>query len=379
MHTTSAPRNWPLRFLLLAFAALFLGYVFVGPLVTSRDASFQMRFFEAVIAVWFFFFGASLGSFLNVVVYRTPRGFSLLGSSFCPKCKHAIRWHDNIPVFGWISLRGRCRDCHSTIAGRYPLIEAITGLMVLGLAVVELFCRGANLPSRTSGGYPGLSWLAQQVPWDLVATLVAHTGLLCILLSWALIRRDGHRVPRGVLLFGLIFGLGLPALAPAVQPVAWIAERPQWLAECAWSQRFDTTVVGGLIGFTLGGVQALVSRVWRSRREPVPCGLLDLAAAVALVGAVLGWQAAVSTTLLAASIRVIASTVTGGVLSRNASDAWIFLVPATFLQILAWSALEGLASWPGAQTTPVGAIAPVALAMYFAVVASYVESRRTLE
>jgi hypothetical protein len=181
------------------------------------------------------------------------------------------------------------------------------------------------------------------------------------------------------LFFGLVFGLGLPALAPAVQPVAWIAERPQWLADCVWCQRFDTTVVGGLIGFALGGVQSLVSRVWQRRPEPVSSGLFDLAAAVALIGAVLGWQAAVSTTLLAASIRVIVSTVTGGVLSRHASDAWIFLVPATLLQILAWSALEGLASWPGAQTTPVGAIAPVALAMYFAVVASYVESRRTLD
>ena len=427
--TLPTRRNWPLRLALLTLAALFFGYVFGWPAVDplsepstrgfevarsrirensevfrgdwrptespnshefgyapsknatslTRDESLRMRFFEAVIAVWFFFFGASLGSFLNVVVYRTPRGLSLLGSSFCPKCGHAIRWRDNIPVFGWISLRGRCRDCDSTIAGRYPLIEAITGLMVLGLAIAELFLNGANLPGNSSGVYPGLSWLAQRIPWDLVATLIVHTGLLCILLSWALIRRDGYRVPWGSLFFALVFGLALPAVAPAVQPAAWIAQRPQWLAECVWCQRLDTTIVGGLVGFALGGLQALVSRVWRRRPESVRGGLLDLAAAVALIGAVLGWQAAVSTVLLAASMRVVVSTVTGGVLSRHASSAWIFLVPATFFQILAWSALDGLSGWPGTQTAPVEAIAPVVLAMYFTLVASYVESRRAME
>jgi len=68
--------------------------------------------------------GATLGSFMNVVVYRLPRRMSLSRpASRCPKCEHPIRWHDNVPVFGWLMLRGRCRDCGNPIAARYPLVE----------------------------------------------------------------------------------------------------------------------------------------------------------------------------------------------------------------------------------------------------------------
>jgi len=75
---------------------------------------------------------------LNVVVYRLPNGLSLISPpSHCPKCKQPIRWYDNVPVFGWIALRGRCRDCRCWIPIRYPLVEAITLAMFAGLAAVE--------------------------------------------------------------------------------------------------------------------------------------------------------------------------------------------------------------------------------------------------
>lgn len=86
-----------------------------------------------VLPLWFIvgfsaIFGTLFGSFLNVVVYRVPAGVSLMGRSYCPKCDHAIRGYDNIPVFGWFLLRGKCRDCKESIAWRYPAVEAFTAV-----------------------------------------------------------------------------------------------------------------------------------------------------------------------------------------------------------------------------------------------------------
>src|SRR2546421_5298371 len=75
-----------------------------------------------------FILGACVGSFLNVVVWRLPRGESLVTPpSHCPKCNTRLAWYDNIPVFGWIFLKGRCRYCKEPISPRYPIIEAIAG------------------------------------------------------------------------------------------------------------------------------------------------------------------------------------------------------------------------------------------------------------
>jgi len=76
--------------------------------------------------------GLVIGSFLNVVVYRVPRRESIVWpGSRCPSCGHPIRWRDNLPVIGWLFLRGRCRDCRSQIPYRYPAVEALTGLAFL--------------------------------------------------------------------------------------------------------------------------------------------------------------------------------------------------------------------------------------------------------
>jgi leader peptidase (prepilin peptidase) / N-methyltransferase len=79
--------------------------------------------------------GATVGSFLNVVAYRLPRRESLVRpGSRCPGCGTAIRPHDNLPVVGWLLLRGRCRSCRAAISPRYPIVEAITA--ALAVAVV---------------------------------------------------------------------------------------------------------------------------------------------------------------------------------------------------------------------------------------------------
>jgi leader peptidase (prepilin peptidase)/N-methyltransferase len=76
--------------------------------------------------------GAAVGSFLNVLIFRIPEGQSIvLPSSHCPKCGHAIRVHDNIPIISYLILRGKCRDCHEKISVQYPVVEAVTALMSL--------------------------------------------------------------------------------------------------------------------------------------------------------------------------------------------------------------------------------------------------------
>jgi leader peptidase (prepilin peptidase)/N-methyltransferase len=80
--------------------------------------------------------GALFGSFGNVLIWRVPRGESIVSpGSRCPVCAHPIRWYDNVPVLSWMSLRGRCRDCGAPIAARYPVVEALSACLWLLAAV----------------------------------------------------------------------------------------------------------------------------------------------------------------------------------------------------------------------------------------------------
>lgn len=81
---------------------------------------------------WIGCIGSVVGSFLNVLAYRIPRGMNIaFPASHCPKCGAKIRpWH-NIPVLGWMILRGKCKDCHEPISPMYPIIEALTGFFWL--------------------------------------------------------------------------------------------------------------------------------------------------------------------------------------------------------------------------------------------------------
>ncbi len=83
--------------------------------------------------------GAIFGSFLNVVIYRLPRGEGVAaGRSKCPSCRRVIPWHDNIPIVSWLLLRARCRACGGPISLRYPIVEALTAaLFVLTALRVE--------------------------------------------------------------------------------------------------------------------------------------------------------------------------------------------------------------------------------------------------
>src|ERR1700755_1158624 len=83
-------------------------------------------------------FGATIGSFLNVVAYRLPRAESLVSpGSRCPGCATAIKPYDNVPVFGWLLLRGRCRNCKIRISPRYPIVEAVTALLAVTVVLAK--------------------------------------------------------------------------------------------------------------------------------------------------------------------------------------------------------------------------------------------------
>src|SRR4051794_30713748 len=84
-----------------------------------------------------FLVGLLVGSFLNVVVWRVPRGESIVRpASHCPACGEPVRPRDNVPVISWLLLKGRCRDCGGKISARYPLVELASGLLFAVLAAV---------------------------------------------------------------------------------------------------------------------------------------------------------------------------------------------------------------------------------------------------
>jgi leader peptidase (prepilin peptidase)/N-methyltransferase len=84
----------------------------------------------AILGIFFFILGSVIGSFLNVCITRIPEGLSIAHpGSRCPRCLKPIKFYDNVPVFGWIWLRGKCRSCHLPISPLYPLVEFGTGLL----------------------------------------------------------------------------------------------------------------------------------------------------------------------------------------------------------------------------------------------------------
>ena len=105
-------------------------------------------------------FGLIVGSFLNVVAYRLPRGESVVfPGSHCPSCDTPIKAYDNVPVLSWLALRGRCRSCRNSISARYPVVEAVTA----ALLVAVVLAKGAD-----SDAWLGLAFVVLLVPVTLI-------------------------------------------------------------------------------------------------------------------------------------------------------------------------------------------------------------------
>jgi leader peptidase (prepilin peptidase)/N-methyltransferase len=130
-------------------------------------------------------FGAILGSFLNVVAYRLPRGESLsVPRSRCPQCETPIKPYDNIPLVSWILLRGRCRSCRAAISGRYPLVELATAVLLALVVVVK--------------GADSDAWLG--------------IALVLLLVPIALIDLEHRIIPNKLTLLGTVAAIAILAL-----------------------------------------------------------------------------------------------------------------------------------------------------------------------
>lgn len=135
-----------------------------------------------------FLFGLAIGSFLNCLIWRLYQKDTILGRSYCPACHHQLAWYDNIPLFSFIYLGGKCRHCRKHISWQYPLVELFTGLM---FAIAYYMRIGADLPtSALQLLYVGRDWFLISVMivifiydlrWYLILDVVSLPSALIIL------------------------------------------------------------------------------------------------------------------------------------------------------------------------------------------------------
>ncbi len=202
---------------------------------------------KAFMAALFFIIGTAVGSFINVLIYRLPRGRSIVfPPSACPACGSPIKpWH-NIPIFGYLWLRGRCASCGSPISARYPLVEALTGLLWLAL-----FLRAFGQP-----------WFA------------SHLLLVTVLVPITFIDLDHKIIPDTMSIGGIIVGFVL-----------------SFINGLGWKASLLGLSVGGLSLWAVAEGYTLVTK-----KDGMGFGDVKLLAAI---GAFLGWKAVLFTIVIA--------------------------------------------------------------------------------
>ncbi|MAC20872.1 MAG: hypothetical protein CMJ23_14560 [Phycisphaerae bacterium] len=207
---------------------------------------------KLITAAFLFAFGAAVGSFLNVVVYRVPAGRSVVSPpSRCPSCGWRLSWRENLPILGWLFLRGRCRRCRGRISIQYPLIEAVVGAifattyLMLYVSAAGGWWENIGGPWWRVGGF-GETWPAFAVLMTMIAGLVAAT----------LVDARTFLIPAGITnVVGIvaIIGWGLQGLLPAREAMVLLeAAGDGPLPGVGWP------VVGLVSGATIGNIVALV-------------------------------------------------------------------------------------------------------------------------
>lgn len=229
-----------------------------------------MNIYDTIVQITIFWLGAAIGSFLNVVVYRIPAGLSILWPpSRCPKCLHGLGAGENIPILGWLLLRGKCRHCQTTISSRYPIVEAATAIIFV--IVYNRF----GLSIETIGYSLFMSWL----------------------LALSLIDLDTMTLPNSLTQSGLIVGLGFQITTGLL----------------------DNLSITGMKDHLFQGIVGMVLAIWiYDTIQIVGTWMLGQSAQgggdaklMAMVGAWLGWKSVLLTGFLAS---LFGSTLMGGAL-----------------------------------------------------------------
>lgn len=214
--------------------------------VAEVDAAFPW-FFPLMAGI----FGACIGSFLNVVIYRLPAGRSLVTPGSQCACGTPLRWYDNVPVLGWLHRRGRARCCGARISARYPFVEALTAFLF------------------------AVAWLQYE---PLVALVVMF--FVAWMIAPSFIDLDTMEIPDVFSIGGFLLGVLFSALVPALH--GW--EGDLWLVD-AMRGGFSA-IVGGFIASGLILWVALVAETVL-RKEAMGFGDVKLMGAI---GAFCGWQ-----------------------------------------------------------------------------------------
>ncbi len=197
-------------------------------------------------------FGLIWGSFLNVVIYRVPRHLSVVSPpSHCPACGKPIRPWDNVPVLGWLVLRGKARCCGVPVSPRYPLVEAIGGLLSLAILEVIVFRLSPLTPAPRA-----------------MAVYVADLALALGLVAGAFIDLEHMYLPDSITLGGALLGVATASLR---------------------SMRFVDALLGAAVGFVI--VWLPFGVIYRRLRGRVGMGLGD-AKLLMLAGSWFGWGGA---------------------------------------------------------------------------------------
>lgn len=255
-------------------------------------------------------FGLVFGSFLNVCISRLPRGESIVfPRSHCPRCDHAIRWYDNIPLISYLVLGARCRDCHAPISPLYPAIEALTALVLV-------------LTFRVYGLGPEF------------IKYVVFSMLLIVLIFTDLLER---RIPHAVTVFGICLGLLFSYFIPVDdRPLGWIFRH--W---GIYLEGFSASLVGAVAGALVGGglfyaVGEAFYRLGGKKKEYLGFGDVML---MLMVGTFLGVPQTLMTILLGSLGGSVFALGMTAINSRFRGYAWPY---GTFLGIAAiYACLNG--------------------------------------
>lgn len=239
-----------------------------------------MLYYFTLFACTAFALGACVASFLNVCIWRLPREESVVRpGSHCPNCNAPIRWYQNIPIFSWCCLRGRCANCHKPISPRYVIVELLGG--VLFLLVYLQWAMPAIL-----GRLPVLGLVPIFDPALMAVEALAVTGLIL----GSFIDLDHFYLPDRVTIGGMVLGVPLSFLVPEMQG------QEDRLAALYWS-------LGGMAGafLFLWAVGAIFSKLFR--KEALGFGDVKL---IGAIGAFWGPWAALFTVILSSVVGSVA-------------------------------------------------------------------------